>query len=483
MKTPNILRAWLLLMTLVSLGITPWAHASDQPAPSAIAGHVAFVNGDVQLLNTGKQNRTVQTGDPVYVGDQIQTLANAHLHLRMIDNAFVALRPESQLTIRLYDYDKDQPQASRIRIDLQQGTSRAVTGKGGQAAKHQYRFNTPLAAIGLRGTDYTVTAEADKTRVSVTQGGVIVSPFGADCLSAQLGPCKTPFSRELTAEMRNSIIEVTPNQAPRLLSQPSASLAPSSKTDTLRNPSETPPTEGAWQHAIDRVATAVTQPVKQQLVAQTETSAQAAQPTPAAKDPSLNQAEAPAAAKDNTNIAAAQTPQAETVRPDPLARWGRWSSLVKQVPEGSGAISQVFGQINDPQIVATNQAFALAHPLKADTSIPAQGRVQFGLIASEAYVQNNGQSRVATVQTGQLEMDFGQKTFKTQVAVLTGPSALETINAQGQVDNYGRMQSAASQSNANVKGIVLSKGTEATYLFEKNTSTGAILSGATQWAR
>lgn len=98
-------------------------------------------------------------------------------------------------------------------------------------------------------------------------------------------------------------------------------------------------------------------------------------------------------------------------------------------------------------------------------------------------MQNNGQSRVATVQTGQLEMDFGQKTFKTQVAVLTGPSALETINAQGQVDNYGRMQSAASQSNANVKGIVLSKGTEATYLFEKNTSTGAILSGATQWAR
>ncbi len=103
---------------------------------STVAGHVAFVNGQVMLNQPGKPNRPVQMGEPVFVGDRIQTQAKSQLHLRMVDNAFLAMRPSSQLVISAYQYDKDQPQASRIRIDLEQGTSRAVSGKGGRCSQN-----------------------------------------------------------------------------------------------------------------------------------------------------------------------------------------------------------------------------------------------------------------------------------------------------------------------------------------------------------
>jgi hypothetical protein len=109
--------------------------------------------------------------------------------------------------------------------------------------------------------------------------------------------------------------------------------------------------------------------------------------------------------------------------------------------------------------------------------------VQFSLVAAEAYVKDGAQFSRAGVKSGQLEMDFGLSTFTTQLAVATSPTHVDTVQAQGKVDAYGRMQSTAALSNANVNGIVLNKGLEATYLFDKTLSTGSNLSGVAQWGR
>lgn len=417
-----------------------FAQAAEPSAGAVVAGHIAFLNGKVQVLNPSQAPRTLQSGAPVYVGDQIQTQNDSHLHLRMVDNAFVALRPASQLTIESYDYNPNQPEASRIRLDLQHGTSRAVTGKGGQAAKHQYRFNTPLAAIGLRGTDYTVVADADKTRVSVSQGGVIVSPFGADCSSAQLGPCVTALSRELTAAMPVAYVEVTGNQTPGVLMAAATPRPTVATTDGLVK-------EALLLNTVDRTNALTPAPQPQPI--------EPVQPD-VGTQPANSQA---------------------------VARWGRWSALVKSNPEGSGSINQVMGAMGNFSLVTTNSAFALAHPSNVAISLPEQGKVNFSLVAAEAYVQDQGQFSPAKVKNGVLEMDFGKSTFSTQLSVVTSPTNTEKIQAQGVVDRYGRMQSTSSLSNANIQGIVLNKGLEATYLFDKTLSTGAGLSGAAQWGR
>ena len=431
----------VVLLALANVQTALAADSAEAAGANVVAGHVAFVNGQVNLAAPGKPGRVAQTGDPVYVGDHIQTQANSHVHLRMVDNGFLALRPSSQMVISAYQYDKDQPQASRIRIDLEQGTSRAVSGKGGQAAKNQYRFNTPLAAIGLRGTDYTVLADDQKTRVSVAQGGVIVSPIGPDCLSSQLGPCASPLARELNAGMPNVFMEITANQVPKILQKPAASAAPLKavgmgisddviKTDTL-------------QQTIERKV--VTEQVNSGEVATT---------------------------------VANQAAQHES-----LAKWGRWSALVQQLPEGSDSINKVFSQIADLRIVDSNSVFGLAYSGKTNVSMPDQGQAQFSLVAAEAYVKDKDALTRVAVKSGQLEIDFAQGLFNTQVAVALSPTTLESVKSQGVVDRYGRMSSTASLSNANISGIVLNKGLEATYLFDKSLASGGLLSGVAQWAR
>ena len=428
--------AAVLLLAVLMPSMVKAAEATNL----TVAGHVAFVNGQVVLAQQGKPNRSVQTGDPVYVGDHIQTLANSQLHLRMVDNAFLALRPSSQLVISAYQYDKDQPQASKIRIDLEQGTSRAVSGKGGQAAKNQYRFNTPLAAIGLRGTDYTVWADAERTRVSVAQGGVIVSPLGPDCLMSQLGPCASALSRELTSGTPNLFIEITANQAPKLLQKHSDT---SSKATGVSMASSAPAKLDTLQQSIE-----------QKNVADQVNNVDAA-----------------------TNVAN------QTARYESIAKWGRWTALVQQLPQGSESINKAFAQIPNLEIVNSNDVFALAYPGQTPIRLPDQGRAQFSLVAAEAYVKDKDFLSRAGVKSGQLEIDFAQNLFNTQLAVAINAATIDTVKSQGAIDRFGRMTSNGALSNANVNGIVLNKGLEATYLFDKSLASGGVLSGVAQWAR
>ena len=428
--------AAVLLLAVLMPSMVKAAEAANL----TVAGHVAFVNGQVVLAQQGKPNRSVQTGDPVYVGDHIQTLANSQLHLRMVDNAFLALRPSSQLVISAYQYDKDQPQASKIRIDLEQGTSRAVSGKGGQAAKNQYRFNTPLAAIGLRGTDYTVLVDAEKTRVSVAQGGVIVSPLGPDCLMSQLGPCASALSQELTALTPNLFIEITANQAPKFLQKQSET---NSKQAGVSMASNAPAKLDTLQQSIE-----------QKNVAEQVNNVESA-----------------------TNVAN------QTARYESIAKWGRWTALVQQLPQGSESINKAFAQIPNLEIVNSNDVFALAYPGQTPIRLPDQGRAQFSLVAAEAYVKDKDFLSRAGVKSGQLEIDFAQNLFNTQLAVAINAATIDTVKSQGAIDRFGRMTSNGALSNANVNGIVLNKGLEATYLFDKSLASGGVLSGVAQWAR
>ena len=440
--TAGVLRPLMscIVAVLLLAALTPKMAKAAEAANLTVAGHVAFVNGQVVLAQQGKPNRSVQTGDPVYVGDHIQTLANSQLHLRMVDNAFLALRPSSQLVISAYQYDKDQPQASKIRIDLEQGTSRAVSGKGGQAAKNQYRFNTPLAAIGLRGTDYTVLADAEKTRVSVAQGGVIVSPLGPDCLMSQLGPCASALSRELTAGTPNLFIEITANQAPKFLQKQSET---NSKPVGVSTASNTPAKLDTLQQSIE-----------QKNVAEQVNNVESA-----------------------TNVAN------QTARYESIAKWGRWTALVQQLPQGSESINKAFAQIPNLEIVNSNDVFALAYPGQTPIRLPDQGRAQFSLVAAEAYVKDKEVLTRAGVKSGQLEIDFAQNLFNTQLSVAVNSATIDTVKSQGTVDRFGRMTSNGALSNANVSGIVLNKGLEATYLFDKSLASGGVLSGVAQWAR
>jgi len=422
------------------------AHAQAVPAAAQAVGQVVFVSGGALIEATDGTRRRAQSGAAVAQGDKVITGTDAYVHLRMVDNAFVAVRPDSKLVIALYEYNAAHPASSRIKLQLDGGNTRTVSGKGGEAAKQNYRFNTPMAAIGLRGTDYTVRSTDDATRVSVSRGAVAVTPLGEGCAASTLGPCATGATRELTAAVSHAYLEVSGrNRVPVLVRpeqdpQGAAGQNPAAKPDEPRAENK----DGKAEVKLAAVSSkdAAVQVTADRLVAGAGAGAVPVQPA----------------------------------KPADLL-WGRWSTYA--TGPGAPAMLNLLGP--EREIVAGNEIFGLLRPVAAPVTLPGQGLFSFQMAGSEAYALANGVASPAQVTAGSFSIDFNQRAFSTALSVQHGGGA-EQLRAQGAVQYQGFLIADPSRSNMTLNGAVGNGGTEAAYLFEKSLLNGGLL-GAVRWVR
>lgn len=423
---------------------TAVAQASDvrsTAAQAALAGRVVFAIGHAEVVDAAGVARPAAGGVELRAGERIVTGPESFVHLRMVDQAFIAVRPESTLEIDLYDYDAAAPQASRIRLQLDNGNARTVSGRGGEAARERYRFNTPIAAIGLRGTDYTVRAFDDDTRVSVRRGAVAVTPLGVDCRADTLGPCAGAATRELSAGLPHAYLQVSTRQPVPNLVTP-----------------EQDPAGGAAQNPADR-------PV--------EPNAQA-DPKPKAE------------ADDKPALAAAPAEALSALTVDRLLAgsasrklvWGRWSGQA----QGGGAPPIVALLGPEREITYANTVFGLLRDNTGPVALPAQGVVGFQLDSAEASVVNGASRAAAAVVDGHFGVDFRQRIFDTALAVQHG-GGIEDLHAKGALQASGLFTSDVAASNMTVRGALARDASEAAYLFDKPLPDGGGLLGAVRWLR
>jgi hypothetical protein len=151
-------------------------------------GTVSLSLGKAYIYSSG-QRRKVILGQQVFAGDRIYTEASGHVHLRFVDDALVSVRPNSSLDIIRYDFDEERPGNSAVKFELSEGVARSISGKAAKSARQRFRLNTPVAAIGVRGTDFVVSADSRTTRAQVNEGIIVMAPFSDQCSSEALGPC------------------------------------------------------------------------------------------------------------------------------------------------------------------------------------------------------------------------------------------------------------------------------------------------------
>ena len=125
-------------------------------AQAGIAGHVLFVNGQVQATNSAGQSRDLHKGDAVHESDTVTTGKNASAQIRMRDGGIVAVRPDSQLKFDSFVFMGKEDGTERSFLSLLKGGFRAITGLIGQKNKPNYRIDTVASTIGIRGTDHEV---------------------------------------------------------------------------------------------------------------------------------------------------------------------------------------------------------------------------------------------------------------------------------------------------------------------------------------
>jgi hypothetical protein len=451
--------------------------AQPSPAPAnrdiPSAGEVVFVAGTVMRRTTNDQPQALAKGDSVGEGDRFEAGNDGYAYIRLRDGGLLVLRPQAQLRIERWRYDPRQPERSEIKYTLDSGVARHVSGRAAQAARDHFRFNTPVAAIGVRGTDFTVLAEPGVTRVSVRSGGVVVSSFGSGCAAEGSGPCGGDTATELFASAREKLLQLRAGERrPELVD---IGLVPA--PERVRPPAANEPVAGrtltgevmvAESRGTDVVASGRRPPEPVVATAPAEVI------TPVA-------VVAPPAVPAPVPVVAVSTPSVEVVPDVPLAAWGRWSGMSDK--DAEAVATQVTA---GRRLLAINNHFLLAVDPKAMASaLPETGVGDFRLTAHQGLVidGNTGRTLASTASDGKLRIDFAERRFETSLQ-LKAAEISGQIQSKGSVGTDGSFMSDLFVSPTIVTGVVGGKKAgEAAYLYQGPIGDRIEASGATSWKK
>ena len=134
-----------LCAALVAWSAAAWA---------ASAGAFQFVAGDVRLVLAAGSERPARKGTLLSVGDTVVTARGGTAQIKMGDSAIVVVQPESRLTVVEFRYEGVEDGSEKVVYRLEQGGFRAITGAIGRRNKDTYQILTPIAQMGVRGTDH-----------------------------------------------------------------------------------------------------------------------------------------------------------------------------------------------------------------------------------------------------------------------------------------------------------------------------------------
>lgn len=481
-----------------------WAQAHAATNAPAV-GQVTLVIGQAHIVNPEGQRTLAQTGTPVHAGDHIQTQAGGHVHLRFIDGASLAVRPASHLQIESYSHNPQQPQLGAIKFKLDEGTARSITGAWGEAARERFRLNTPVAAIGVRGTDFTVRADGERTTATVYTGAIVLTPLTSGCAQS-VGPCQTSAATLLSGDMRGQMLELSNREnAPLLVAataQNALARAPRPATEAVVVASRAPDNLDTRHEAATPTAKTLDSETRGAAVAAVRdipaptpepTLPVAPPPPPAPTPPPV--AETPAPAPPPVAEAPAPAPTPIPVEPPVITpiqppqanqlAWARFSwtpafeadNFIQTFNEATAAGLRQLGGTTAYTLFQTSGTAA--------TALPSEAVVDFRLAQAAAHLTPAARwekAETVAVLGGNLQIDFSRALFQTALALQSTSLGFQSMSANGQILDTGAFKSTGGDTTY-FYGTLTTDKQEAGYTFTKNLPTGATVNGVTLWGR
>ena len=127
-----------------------------------------MVIGKVQKIDSNGETQRLRRSHSIQAGDTIKTLSNGQAQIRMTDGGIISIRPASEFKIAAYDYAQNNT-ADQAVFKLIKGGMRAVTGTIGKQNTKRVKYETGVATLGIRGTDFTASL-CGKTCVQQNKG-------------------------------------------------------------------------------------------------------------------------------------------------------------------------------------------------------------------------------------------------------------------------------------------------------------------------
>ena len=443
----------------------------------SLVGTVSLVLGKATIeFGSPTLSRTVKSGSQVRVHDRIVTSTNGHVHIRFVDDALLSVRPDSRLEITRYDYDPARPALSAVKFDLIEGVTRAISGKAAKAARQRFRLNTPIAAIGVRGTDFTVSAKGGSTRALVNEGTIVLAPFSEDCRADAFGPCGTNSIELSSAAME--VIELDDRAPlPRLVPLTDAQdlttvrsrVQQAIRSSQGANEASSAESNGARVEEVSAVLvtnSAVLVTNSAALVTDAGSGLEDLATEPALRaEPASQPRYTPEQAIEIADVA------------DRQLIWGRYSNDGLDDQE---RITLAFDEArNGREVTVGNFDYGLFRSRndkkRLDSGLTV---VSFGLSSAQAFYNSSSGVVAMEVGGGALDIDFQGNSFTTLLKLNHSLTGELEFAARGQLFGGGFFHSRTDSQS--IGGAVSLDGSEAGYFFEQQLLQGDI-QGLTLW--
>jgi len=435
------------LTALAALPAIAWA------TPAAEVGRVSLLIGDAWVVRADGAQVQLQRGSAIHVGDRIETSANGHVHMRFVDNAAISVRPESVLQVQAYQFDVQKPKDNEIRLRVEKGAARSISGAATDLDKSRFRLNTPIAAIGVRGTDFIVHTDPAGMRATVADGTIVVAALGGNCAASGLGPCAGAEVRELSADMGRLMAEVRPGEyATRILPAVDVTAVAG------KVPSETLVGFPAASLAAMRAA-----------------GLSAAEPTAAEISRGNDRA-----AADLLTLATVNIPDLNRL-PDSAARmrWGYDSFAT--TPEDN--VTEFFTLVQSGRHVTTCDSLRCLW--RGNQTVPGElfpstlgGTVEFRLNRASLAFEAGTQTESAVISRANLTIDFSRRTFASALDMASASGVKGELRMAGSMRADGIF--TLRDTDQYISGAVSLDGKEAGYLFTRDAA-GGLFRGRTLW--
>jgi hypothetical protein len=191
-------RKHLFLMFFMMIGISLClgraVNAETAPQPvSTVAqvqtavAQVVWVKGVVKAVSPTKETRVLQRRGVIYEKDTILTDKDSTGQVVFSDNTILALRENTEVHVDKYKFSNGkEPSEDEYLVSIAKGGFRTITGAIAKSNPSNYQVNTPVATIGVRGTQWSIYMDEDrKIYLKIENGSIRVQTPGGEAVLTQ----------------------------------------------------------------------------------------------------------------------------------------------------------------------------------------------------------------------------------------------------------------------------------------------------------
>ncbi|MBT5950039.1 MAG: FecR domain-containing protein, partial [Betaproteobacteria bacterium] len=131
-------------------------------------GVVSALSGNASIIRNSEEI-PAESGTPIFQDDVINSADNSRVQILLKDQTAINLGANASLTIDAFVYSDE---AENVAVKVSKGAFKFISGKVATKNPEKVIVKTPVANIGVRGTEFVGVINPQDSRIALLDGKI-----------------------------------------------------------------------------------------------------------------------------------------------------------------------------------------------------------------------------------------------------------------------------------------------------------------------